>query len=299
MDQPRQLILESAAGIAGNGIATIGGDNSFSIIAHLPQPNVLSAAPSVYAVYLVDAKGSNGFCAGTLSSAGSGMYQLRFRSQVPLVHYDKVIISLENPQAVMHYPQGPVLLQVKPGFLAGMGIGGIGALGGLAFLEPLKKVSGTVFGKAAGFVKDRAGGILKHKQEPDQMTNQIQDQYTGNQIQAPEQINNQGPNQNLNQNQIPYQNQYQYQGRNQYRNPYQKYQCNQYQYQNQRPYQNQNAYQNQVKFSGNSKYNLRCSRFKGRNISKINTYSLIICKVCHKLYRQYATKYSTESTTNK
>lgn len=227
MDQTRQLILESAAGIAGNGIATIGADNSFSLIAHLPQPSVLSSVPSVYAAYLVDAKGSNGFCAGTLSSAGSGMYQLRFRSQVPLVHYDKVIISLENPQAVMHYPQGPVLLQVKPGFLAGMGIGG------LAFLEPLKKVGGTVFGKAAGFVRGRAGGILKHKQEENQMSDQIQEQDSNN----PEQ------NENLNQSRIQNQYQYQYQSRNpyqyqnQYRNPYQTPSQNQAQYQRQQQIQ--------------------------------------------------------------
>lgn len=233
MGQPRQLILESAAGIAGNGIATISGDNSFSLVAHLPQPSVISSAPSVYAAYLVDEKGSSGFCAGTLSSAGSGMYQLRFRSQVPLVHYDKVIVSLENPQVVRHYPQGPILLQVKPGLLAGMG------MGGLAFLEPLKKAGGTVFGKAAGFVKGRAGGIFGRKQEKNQVENQmqIQEETQVQQIQPQQQQPPQQPQHQYQQQAIPQQDfrqlqRYQVQNQQAQRFPRQDYQQTRYNPQN-------------------------------------------------------------------
>lgn len=142
---PKQLNLVPSEGFTGNGMATIGSDNSFSVIAHLPPVHTVSPyAPAVYAAYLVDAKGKNGFYAGTLRAAGNGMFQANFRSPVPLVHYDKVVISLESPQSITQSPQGPIVMKVKEGFFGGLG--------------PVKKVGGDMWGKVKGFVGSRIGG---------------------------------------------------------------------------------------------------------------------------------------------
>jgi len=141
----RQMSLVCSQGFTGNGMATIGADNTFSVIAHMPSPHTLSPYPAVYAAYLVDNKGKNGFFAGTLKPAGNGIYQTNFRSPVPLVHYDKVVISLESPQSIMQAPQGPIVMKVKEGIFDG----------GLA---PIKKVGGNIWGKMKDFVGRRLGG---------------------------------------------------------------------------------------------------------------------------------------------
>ncbi|RNC62814.1 MAG: hypothetical protein AWM53_01914 [Candidatus Dichloromethanomonas elyunquensis] len=142
---PRQLTLVPSEGYSGNGMASIGMDNSFSLIAHLPPPHTLSPyAPVVYAAYLVDGKGQNGFYAGTLKAAGNGMYQANFRSPVPLVHYNRVVVSLESPQGIGQAPQGPIVMKVKEGFLDGFG--------------PVKKIGGDMWGRVKGFIGNRFGG---------------------------------------------------------------------------------------------------------------------------------------------
>jgi len=142
---PRQLNLVASEGFSGNGMATIGMDNTFSVIAHLPPPHNFSPyAPAVYAAYLVDSKGKNGFYAGTLKAAGNGMYQASFRSPVPLVHYNKVVVSLESPQGIGQAPQGPIVMKVKEGLFDGLG--------------PVKKIGGDMWGKVKGFVGNRFGG---------------------------------------------------------------------------------------------------------------------------------------------
>jgi len=142
---PRHLNLVPVDGFSGNGMASIGLDNTFSVIAHLPPPHTVSSYPAVYAAYLVDAKGQNGFYAGTLKPVGNGMYQTSFRSPVPLVHYDKVIVSLESPQSIMQSPQGPIVMKVKEGLFGGG-------------LEPVKKVGGELWGRVKGFIGNRIGG---------------------------------------------------------------------------------------------------------------------------------------------
>ena len=142
---PRQLNLVASEGFSGNGMASIGMDNTFSVIAHMPPPHTVSGYPAVYAAYLVDAKGKSGFFAGTLKPAGNGMYQASFRSPVPLVHYDKVVISLESPQSIMQSPQGPIVMKVKEGVFGGG-------------LEPVKRIGGDVWGRVKGFVSNRIGG---------------------------------------------------------------------------------------------------------------------------------------------
>ncbi len=145
---PRQLNLVASEGFTGNGMATIGMDNTFSVIAHLPPPHSFSPyAPAVYAAYLVDGKGKNGFYAGTLKAAGNGMYQANFRSPVPLVHYNRVVVSLESPQGIGQAPQGPIVMKVKEGLFDSLG--------------PVKKVGGDMWGKVKGFVGNRFG----HKEE--------------------------------------------------------------------------------------------------------------------------------------
>ncbi len=141
----RQLNLVASEGFTGNGMATIGVDNNFSMVAHLPPTHTMSPhAPAVYAAYLVDAKGKNGFYAGTLKPAGGGVYQANFRSPVPLAHYNKVVVSLENPQGISQAPQGPIVMKVKEGILDGFG--------------PAKEKGGEVWGKVKGFFTDRFGG---------------------------------------------------------------------------------------------------------------------------------------------
>ncbi|NLI93405.1 MAG: hypothetical protein GX434_14840 [Peptococcaceae bacterium] len=163
---PRQLTLIPSEGFSGNGMATIGMDNSFSLIAHLPPPHTFSPyAPAVYAAYLVDGKGKNGFYAGTLKAAGNGMYQANFKSPVPLVHYNRVVVSLESPQGIGQAPQGPIVMKVKEGLLDGFG--------------PVKKMGGDMWGKVKGFIGNRIGGNKGGAvQQPAGQPPQVQ-QYTG------------------------------------------------------------------------------------------------------------------------
>lgn len=155
MNQPRQLILESAqAGIAANGIATISPDNLFTCIANLPSPTSLTGQSyGTYAVYLVDEKGSSGFLAGVLRPVGSGVYQTQFRSQVPLLHYNRVLVTIENPQQLGHSPSGPVILHVKQ------------PMGASRFLSPVKKAGGSVWQKISGLFQGR-GGVPEIPQTP-------------------------------------------------------------------------------------------------------------------------------------
>lgn len=142
--QPRQLVLEATqAGINANGIASISPDNVFSCIANLPSPNTLTGSPGTYAAYLVDSKGQSGFLAGVLRPVGNGVYQAQFRSQVPLNHYGRVIITVENPQQLGNVPQGPIVLQVKQ------------APGPIRFLTPIKKAGGSVWSKVTGLIQRR------------------------------------------------------------------------------------------------------------------------------------------------
>lgn len=141
---PQQFNLVASEGFTGNGMATIGTDNSFSVIAHLPPVHTVSPhAPAVYAAYLVDAKGKNGFYAGTLKPAGNGVYQANFRSPVPLAHYNKVVVSMENPQGISQAPQGPIVMKVKGGLLEGFG--------------PAKEKGSEMWGKVKGFFNERFG----------------------------------------------------------------------------------------------------------------------------------------------
>lgn len=143
--QPRQLVLEAAQpGVNANGIASISNDNVFSCIANLPSPNSLVGRVGTYAAYLVDSKGQTGFLAGVLRPVGNGVYQAQFRSQVPLHHYSRVIITVENPQQLGHVPQGPIILQVRQ------------APGPIRFLAPIKKAGGSVWGKVTGLVQRRS-----------------------------------------------------------------------------------------------------------------------------------------------
>ncbi|AGA70536.1 hypothetical protein Desdi_3135 [Desulfitobacterium dichloroeliminans LMG P-21439] len=143
--QPRQLFLEAAQqGINANGIASISNDNVFSCIANLPSPSTLiGGGPGTYAAYLVDSKGQTGFLAGILRPVGNGVYQAQFRSQVPLAHYSRVVISVESPQQLGHVPQGPIILQVKQ------------SPGPIRFLTPIKKAGGSVWGKVSGLIQRR------------------------------------------------------------------------------------------------------------------------------------------------
>lgn len=153
--QHRQLILEAGQpGINASGIASISPDNVFSCIANLPPPStLLGGGPGTYAAYLVDGKGQNGFLAGILRPAGNGVYQAQFRSQVPLSPYNRVMITVENPQHLGHVPQGPVVLQVKQ------------PPGPIRFLSPLKKAGGSVK-KAGGAVWNKLSGLIPKKAVP-------------------------------------------------------------------------------------------------------------------------------------
>lgn len=143
--QARQLILEPAqAGIAANGVATISPDNVFTCIANLPSPNTLiSQGYGTYAAYLVDEKGQTGFLAGILRPVGNGAYQTQFRSQVPLAHYSRVIITIENAQQLSHVPRGPIVLQVKQ------------PAGPIRFLSPVKKAGSSVWKKVTGLFQGK------------------------------------------------------------------------------------------------------------------------------------------------
>lgn len=143
--QMSQLILEpTQEGLVANGIASISPDNVFSCIANLPSPeSLMGGGTATYAAYLADSKGKTGFLAGVLRPIGTGVYRTQFRSQVPLHHYSRVLVTLENPQNLAQYPQGPVVLQVKQ------------AAGPIRMLEPMKKAGGSVWNKLSGLIKKK------------------------------------------------------------------------------------------------------------------------------------------------
>lgn len=139
--QTRQLILQAAQeGINGSGVATISPDNSFLLIANLPPPQAFLGygQQGVYATYLVDEKGKTGFLAGALRQVGSGVYRAHFQSPVPLTHYDRAIVSVENPAQLGQVPNGPIILKVKD------------PMGVMTFLRPMKNTASTVWGKITG-----------------------------------------------------------------------------------------------------------------------------------------------------
>lgn len=157
IQQMRQLILEPAqGGLAANGIASISPDNVFSCVANLPPPqSLMGSGNGTYAAYLVDDKGKSGFLAGVLRPIGTGVYQTQFRSQVPLHHYSRVMITLENPQNIGQAPQGPVVLQVKQ------------PAGPMRMLQPMKKAGGSVWNKITGLIQKKpAAGALPEAVAP-------------------------------------------------------------------------------------------------------------------------------------
>ncbi|MGI6120636.1 MAG: hypothetical protein ACOYIB_08780 [Desulfosporosinus sp.] len=144
--QPRQLILQAAQqGIVGNGVATISPDNRFLLVANLPEPQIFlgPGQTGMYAAYLVDDKGKTGFLAGFLRPVGNGAYRAYFQSQVPLHHYSRVIVSVENPAQCGQAPYGPIVLKVKE------------PLGMMVFLTPMKNTVTTIWGKISGFINSR------------------------------------------------------------------------------------------------------------------------------------------------
>ena len=149
-NQPRQLILQAAQeGIIGNGIATIAPDNSFYLMANLPAAHTFlnqgqSQGSATYACYLVDNKGKTGFLAGVLRPVGNGVFQAQFRSSVPLSHYDRVVVSVENPQYLGQVPNGPIILKVKE------------PMGAAAFLSPVRNVSGSLWKKVSGLFSGKS-----------------------------------------------------------------------------------------------------------------------------------------------
>lgn len=141
MNQPRQLILQGVhEGINGNGAATISLDNSFQLICNLPAPQtyLVQGQPGIYAAYLVDEKGKTGFLAGLLQPVGNGVYRTQFQSPVPLQHYSRVVVSVENPAQLGQAPNGPIILKVKE------------PMGMMTFLNPMKNTAKTVWGKVTG-----------------------------------------------------------------------------------------------------------------------------------------------------
>lgn len=144
--QTRQLILEAAQqGIVGTGVATITPDNNFILIANLPAPQMFLAPGQTgqYASYLVDDKGKTGFLAGILKPVGNGVYRTHFQSPVPLHHYSRAVISLENPAQLGQAPYGPIILKVKE------------PKGVMMFLNPMKNTATSVWGKVSGFMNNR------------------------------------------------------------------------------------------------------------------------------------------------
>lgn len=145
MPQMRQLVLQAAAeGIMGNGVATISPDNTFLMVANLPPPNVFQSGGSpggkgpVYATYLVDKKGQTGFLAGVMAPVGNGVYRAQFNSPVPLAPYERVVVSVENPQYLGQAPRGPIILKVKE------------ATGPATFVKPFRNAAGSLWGKISG-----------------------------------------------------------------------------------------------------------------------------------------------------
>ena len=146
MNPVRQLILQPALeGINGNGAATISSDNSFLLIANLPVPQAFlnQGQNGTYAAYLVDDKGRTGFLVGVLRPVGNGVYRAHFQSPVPLQHYTRVVVSVENPAQLGQAPNGPIILKVKE------------PMGMMTFLTPMKNTATTVWGKITGLISGR------------------------------------------------------------------------------------------------------------------------------------------------
>ena len=140
--QVRQLILQAAhEGISANGVATISPDNIFLLIANLPPPQMFigQGQTGVYAAYLVDDNGKTGFLVGVLRQVGNGVYRAHFQSPVPLHHYSRVVVSVENPVQLGQAPQGPIILKVKD------------PMGMMSFLGPIKTTATSYWGKIRGF----------------------------------------------------------------------------------------------------------------------------------------------------
>ena len=155
--QARQLILQAAQqGIIGNGVATISPDNSFLLIANLPAPQTFlgQGQTGMYAAYLVDDKGKTGFLVGVLRSVGNGVYRAHFQSQVPLHHYSRVVVSVENPAQLGQAPYGPIILKVKE------------PMGMMTFLTPMKNTATTVWGKISGLISSRKKPALSPEAAP-------------------------------------------------------------------------------------------------------------------------------------
>jgi len=155
--QARQLILEAAQqGIIGNGVATISPDNSFLLIANLPAPQTFlgQGQTGMYAAYLVDDKGKTGFLVGVLRSVGNGVYRAHFQSQVPLHHYSRVVVSVENPAQLGQAPNGPIILKVKE------------PMGMMTFLTPMKNTATTVWGKISGLINSRKKPAISPEAAP-------------------------------------------------------------------------------------------------------------------------------------
>ena len=144
--QSRQLILQAAQeGINGNGVATISPDNSFLLIVNLPPPQMFlgQGQTGMYATYLVDDKGRTGFLAGVLRPVGNGVYRAQFQSPVPLHHYSRVVVSVENPAQLGQAPNGPIILKVKE------------PMGVMTFLTPMKTTATSIWGKISGLISGR------------------------------------------------------------------------------------------------------------------------------------------------
>lgn len=157
MNPARQLILQAAQeGINGNGAATISQDNSFLLIANLPVPQTFigQGQTGMYAAYLVDDKGKTGFLVGVLRPVGNGVYRAHFQSPVPLQHYSRVVVSVENPAQLGQAPNGPIILKVKE------------PMGMMTFLTPMKNTATTVWGKISGLISGRKKPAISPETAP-------------------------------------------------------------------------------------------------------------------------------------
>jgi len=115
------------------------------LIANLPAPQTFlgQGQTGMYAAYLVDDKGKTGFLVGGLRPVGSGVYRAHFQSPVPLHHYSRVVVSVENPAQLGQAPNGPIILKVKE------------PMGMMTFLTPMKNTATTVWGKITGLINSR------------------------------------------------------------------------------------------------------------------------------------------------
>lgn len=155
--QSRQLILQAAQeGINGNGVATISPDNSFLLIVNLPPPQTFlgQGQTGMYATYLVDDKGKTGFLVGVLRPVGNGVYRAQFQSQVPLHHYSRVVVSVENPNQLGQAPNGPIILKVKD------------PMGVMTFLNPMKTTATSIWGKISGLISGRKKPAISPEPAP-------------------------------------------------------------------------------------------------------------------------------------